>query len=165
MDKTSSVWNNGKYFSSDIRYQNPFSCMFFVLKTISYFLQRGISSLLRSKQVFNTHYHSASIEFYRLDKEIRLHLSLSLVVDRPQNPRPHENFARTVLGSLALFPCHLSKTTNINIWNVTTWSTIHPEGFNSLKIIDIPTMTDEEPKLIFTPIKYMGGMQFKCYLQ
>ncbi|CAL8074745.1 unnamed protein product [Orchesella dallaii] len=120
-------------------------------------IMRGISSLLRSKQVFNTHYHSAAIEFYRLEKGVKLKLSLALVLDRPRNPRPQDNFARTVLGSLALFPCHLAKETNVRIWNVTGWNLISPEEINSLKVMDIPTVDVEQKKLIFTPMKYMGG--------
>lgn len=92
-----------------------------------------------------------------MEKEVQLKLSLSLVLDRPQNPRPHENFARTVLGSLALFPCHLSKEVNIKVWNVSSWSSLDPENFNNLKVVDIPTITIENPQLIFTPVKYMGG--------
>lgn len=110
--------------------------------------------------MFNTHYHSAAIEFYRLEDTVQLKLTLSLVLDRPRNPRPQDNFARTILGSLALFPCHLSKETSVNLWNVTAWTSIKAEDFNALKVSDVPSVDVLDRNLIFTPMKYMGGMTY-----
>lgn len=120
-------------------------------------LQRGIASLLRSKQVFNTHYHSAGLHYVQSEVDAKLKLTLSLVFDNPSFSGGNDNFVKNVIGSMAIFPCHASKKTTINLWNKNQWKKISPEDLNGLKMKDIPDDTSHEKNLVFTPMKYMGG--------
>lgn len=117
-----------------------------------------MASLLRSKQVFNTHYHSAGIQFIKTENGVQLKLTLSLVFDSPKQIklRPGTNFVR-MFGPVAAFPCHPSRNTTVELWRNGTWSGIEHTSLNTLKFSDIPAGHPNDLNLIFTPIKYLGG--------
>jgi hypothetical protein len=117
--------------------------------------------LLRSKQVFNTHYHSAGIQYVKTGKEVHLKLTLSMVYDRPLSTSAKSveslSLAKNVIGSLAIFPCHPATKTVIKVWDGTTWKDVQVEELNSLRIGNVTEVSESSKKLVFTPMKYMGG--------
>lgn len=61
---------------------------------------------------------------------------------------------------MAIFPCHPAKKTTVQMWDNSTWKSINPEDLNSLKLKNIPQNdVSNEKNLVFTPMKYMGGIQ------
>jgi len=145
----------------DLGWFHFFLSLFFhcLVAHLYYFKQRGLSSLLRSKQVFNTHYLSAGIHYVQTETERQIKFSLSLVFDPPKKFSRSANFVRKIIGSLGIFPCKVADKSVAHYWSESekAWKTIKSENINSLKIEDVISETPAAKDLVFTALKYMGG--------
>lgn len=121
--------------------------------------QRGVASLLRSKKIFSTLYHSSAIHVVQTGNngEVKLVQSLSLVYDLTEGYGKGENVARRIIGSLGLFPCSPASKTSLQVWKDNAWVEVDPSKINSLTLSEIPETGGNGLQFIFTPSKFLGG--------